>query len=434
MHGSGWQHTLKFFVPNGIILLLSIGFLRPHGLPAWLHQPVAAFPYVVLIFGLVFGWYLSHARMILSLLVIVLAERAAHLFPFTGSLPHSSNYIIFSICAFLLPLNLLAFSLLKDYSTASIHAAVRLILICLQPFLVIWLCYPEQQEFASVFHQAYLPWISAGWTAIPQPALLMSFVAGLFLFLQYTIKHDPFDAGSAWAIAAIFLAYHGRQFGWDSTSFFTTAGLVLFISLIQSSHHQTYRDDLTGIAGRLAYEEATAQVGKHFALAVLSIDQLHAYGSAHGKSVAEQILKLIAPRVQTTCQSGLVFRISGEELTLLFPGRTAMESLVELEQVRKSVEAASLSLRGRDRVREEHRRRKSPKAKERELPLTVSIGVAGRVDDTVTLSQVIKSAYRALYDAKAAGGNLVKRGVAQIEPLKRKPGGSGRIIASGEFS
>jgi diguanylate cyclase (GGDEF)-like protein len=203
--------------------------------------------------------------------------------------------------------------------------------------------------------------------------------------------------------------------------------------LIQSSYQQTYRDDLTGIPGRLAYEEATAQLGNRFTIAVLSVDQLKSYGNTHGKSVAEQVLKLVAPKVLSACQEGRVFRVSGEELTLLFQNQTAMEALVPLDRVRKFLESTSLFLRGRDRVWENTRETTSPGSKDRALPVTVSIGVADTSTERPTLNAVIKSAYRALYEAKSAGGNVVKRGLALPEPVRRSRGSSGRIIANDEY-
>ena len=75
------KSLLALLFPGGLILLLAIGFLRPQGLPTWLQQPIAALPYIVLTFGLIFGWYLASSRMILSLLVLVLADRAMVLIP-----------------------------------------------------------------------------------------------------------------------------------------------------------------------------------------------------------------------------------------------------------------------------------------------------------------------------------------------------------------
>jgi len=149
------------------------------------------------------------------------------------------------------------------------------------------------------------------------------------------------------------------------------------------------------------------------------------YTRSYGKSVTEQLLKSVAPIVEATCVIGRVYRISGEELTLLFTNRSALDTLAALEQIRKTVEASSYYLRGRDRVREERGSMKKPGTRDRPLPLTLSIGAAGISDDAATLSLVVRTAYRALYDAKAAGGNIVKRGTVVSDPPKRSRGYKG---------
>ena len=104
-----------------------------------------------------------------------------------------------------------------------------------------------------------------------------------------------------------------------------------------------------------------------------------------------------------------------------------------LETVRKTIEAISLFLRGRDRVWENQRGTTKAGSRDRALPITLSIGVAEKLNDSATLSLVIKSAYRALYEAKGIGGNVVKRGLVAVEPPRRSHAGSGRIVASGEY-
>jgi len=73
---------------------------------------------------------------------------------------------------------------------------------------------------------------------------------------------------------------------------------------------------------------------------------------------------------------------------------------------------------------------KSPGPKDRALPVTVSIGVAERSGDAGSLEMVIKSAYRALYEAKAGGGNAIKRGAA---PRQSIPRSSGRIVTASDY-
>jgi diguanylate cyclase (GGDEF)-like protein len=431
MHQGLLRTVRAFLLPGGLIFFAAIGFLRPQGLPLWCQQPVGALPYFVLGFGLLFGWYFSSTRMILSVVSLALADRALAQFPLAE--PSPVGHMVFAACTFLLPINFLAFSILKERPMGTVRGAISLIPILIQPVLVIWLCKPEQQDVAAILTMSYVPWVSTSWTPVPQAALLAFLVAGIMHLARFALRRDPMDGGATWALAAIFLAYHGNQFGWLATNFFSTAGLILFVTLVQSSYQRTYRDDLTGIAGRLAYEEATAQLGKQYAIAILAIDQLKSYAGIHGKTVVEQILKLVAPKVQASCQGGSVFRVSGEELTLLFNNQSAMEVLAVLDNVRKAISSTSLFVRGRDRVWENIRGTKSPGAKDRELPITVSIGVAEKSSEEASLSLVIKAAYRALYEAKSSGGNAAKRGTVTSEPVRRSYSNSSRIIASGEY-
>jgi diguanylate cyclase (GGDEF)-like protein len=327
----------------------------------------------------------------------------------------------------------LAFSILKEDSLSTLLGVTRVVLVLIQPFLLLWLCLPDQHDLASAFSREYIPSLYTKWTPIPQPALFAFATALLLHFVRFVLHRDPLEGGAIWALLAIFVAYHTSRYGWQSTNFFMAAGLILFVTLLQSFYQRTYRDELTGIPGRLAYDEAIGQLGKRFSLAVISIDQLSQYANIHGKPVSDQILKRVAPRIQAACAEGQVFRTSGEELTVLFPEKSATETLMTLESVRKTIEAIGLFLRGRDQVLEKQRGLIKAGSRDRALPITLSIGVAEKLSESATLSLVIKSAYRALYEAKGIGGNVVKRGLVVIDSPRRSHARSGRIVASGEY-
>lgn len=428
-----WKSCLAFLFPGGLIFLIAIGFLRPQGHPMWLQQPIAALPYIVLTFGLIFGWYFASSRMILSLLVLALADRALGLFPPTDADQAALSHTMAAITAFLVPLNLLAFSIFKEDSLSTLRGVTRVVLVLVQPFLLLWLCLPDQHDLASSFTREVIPAQFTEWTPIPQPALFAFATASLLHVIRFVLHRDPLEGGAIWALCAIFVAYHTSRYGWQPSNFFMAAGLILFVSLLQSFYQRTYRDELTGIPGRLAYEEAIRQLGKRFSVAVIGIDQLTQYANIHGKSVSEQILKRVAPGIQAACSDGQIFRTTGEELTVLFPGKSATETLVTLETVRKTIAASDLFLRGRDRVWETQRGMKKAGSRDQALPITLSIGVAEKLSDSATLSLVIKSAYRALYEAKGIGGNVVKRGPVASAPARRSHAGSGKIVASGEY-
>ena len=129
---------LALFFPGGLIFLIAIGFLRPQGLPMWLQPPIGALPYIVLTFGLIFGWYFSSSRMILSLLVLTLADQA------------TTQQTLVAATAFLVPLNLLAFSIIKEDSLSTLRGVTRIVLVLIQP-LLLWLCLPDQLDLVSAF-------------------------------------------------------------------------------------------------------------------------------------------------------------------------------------------------------------------------------------------------------------------------------------------
>ena len=423
--------TLRaLLIPGGLIFFAAIGFLRPHGLPLWTQTPVGAFPYIVLGFGLIFGWYLSSSRLILSILVLALAERAVLLFPPTDLDPASMGPTMLAATSVLLPLNLLALSLVKEEAISTWRGVVRLLLVLGQPFLVLWLSLPDQADFARSLQRPLLPIVLTEWSTLTQPALLAFVGAVLMLGVRFALEQNPLDAGALWALIASFTAFQGLSHGWAPTNFLSAAGLILFLTLVQASHQRAYRDALTGMLGKQAHEEATATLAGKYVVAVVGIDQLKQYGNQHGKPVREQLLRLVAPKIQAAAGRGQVYRLAGEEFTILFPRRTAMETLVTLEAIRKAVEQCRIYLRGRDRVWES---RRASRPGGEELALTASIGVAEAGAGASSLGLVTKAAYRALYEAKGEGGNLVKRGSVISEAPRPAHAEMGRIVAYSEF-
>lgn len=429
-------HRLAGFVlPGGLILFAAVGFLRPHGLPVGFGQPLAVFPYVVYTVGFFFAWYFSSARTIFSLLILFLADLGLSFSPSIHLDPSSESSSLFVMSAFLVPLNILAFSVLNDKPLSPLKEGVRLIVVVVQSVLVLWLCNSEQEAFTNVFGQGHMPWLTMlmAWTPIPQAALGAFAVAGVVVLIRYWLRRDPVDAGTFWSLAAIFLAYHGTQFHWRPTNFFSAAGLILFVSMTQSAYQRTYRDELTGIDGRLAYEEAVAQIGRQFAVAILSIDQLSTYRGTHGNDVAEQILKILAPKMRAVCKRGRVFRVSGEDLTILFKHHTATETIAELELMRKTIETTDLVIRNKVRVYERVRKTPLRQGVDEQFSATAAIGVAETSANSEAFTSVTKRAYRALYDAKTAGGNVVKRGVVSEEIPKRLRQERGPTAISAEY-
>ena len=112
----------------------------------------------------------------------------------------SASYTIFAAATFLLPLNFLAFSILKEEAIGTLRATLRLLLFLFQPFVVLWLCDPANRDMAAA-----LTTPTGGWprpsTPVPLPALLVFLISGVMHMVRFAIQRHPMDAGAAWALA-----------------------------------------------------------------------------------------------------------------------------------------------------------------------------------------------------------------------------------------
>ena len=318
-----FKRAWQFFIPGGLVLLLAVGFLRPQGLPAWVQGPVSTLPVIVLGFGIVFGWYLSSSRLILSLLVLVCLDRGIVSFAPAAAGPEAPGTSLFAIATFLAPVSLLTLSLVKEGGVSSWRSMVGLLLIVSQPFLALWLCLPDQAHLADQFRLALIPLPTSEWTPIPQPALLAFGSAFILLTVKFLLYQDPLDSGAVWGLLTTCLAVHGIRYGWNPTNFMSAAGLILFLALVQASHQRTYRDELTGALGRIAFDEMASRLGERYVVAIVGVDQLKQYQNQYGRTVAEQVLRLVVPKIMAAAGTGKVYRLAGDELTLLFAARTA---------------------------------------------------------------------------------------------------------------
>ena len=118
----------------------------------------------------------------------------------------------------------------------------------------------------------------------------------------------------------------------------------LCISLAHEGFHMAFRDELTGLPGRRALNEScNAWAGSTLAMA--DVDHFKVFNDTHGHDVGDQVLRMVAAQLRRVSGGGHAYRYGGEEFTLVFPGKTAAESMPHLEAVRRAIEAYQMRLR-----------------------------------------------------------------------------------------
>jgi len=387
--------------PGAVLLLGATVILQS----ASLRETVAAlppvYPWVVFGVGLLLGWRFKRRQLVVALVVLFVAERALVFFPDAG--PSSTDRTVFAAIALALPLDLAALAWLTERSISSKTGWVVLVLILLGELLAVTLL--RRPELAHVAQALQHVPVGLPWIKVPQPALVAFLAAIVLATMRFVLRPTVIQSSLAWTLIAAFLALNGGNPA--STVYLATGGLVLVISLIETSHRMAFSDELTGLPSRRALTDALMRLPELYTVAMIDIDHFKKLNDEHGHAAGDQVLRLIGSTLTRTEGGGRPFRYGGEEFAVLFPGKSTDEALPYLEDLRETIEASSFVVRGRNRPKARPEKPVRSSGGLRRVTITVSIGVAEPEQSGVDPEDVIRAADQALYRAKRDGRNRV---------------------------
>jgi diguanylate cyclase (GGDEF)-like protein len=426
VNGRIWKAWL---VPGGLLLALAASLVNS-SLFVQIAPSLSFYYLAVFAGGLLLAWRFNSSRVLFSLLTLLLAHRAVVFFSSVDLLNTSGHSgpgrMAASLAALLVPLNFIAFALMRERGVSISGIAPRLGVIFLESVAFAILCRPENS--GPTTHTA---------TSIPLWTLVSS-AAAIAVFIQRFFKNRrPTEPGFVWSIVAVLLWLQFAPLGKASDGYVATAALILAASLIETSYVLAYHDELTGIRGRRAFNESLLTLDQHYAIAIVDIDHFKKFNDTYGHDVGDQVLCMVASRLSQVSGGGQVYRCGGEEFAVVFSNTSAKDAYEHLESLRRVIETSSFQLRGSDRRAQqaaeavENRRtvesdRRRPTRKKPTLEtvnptpdrisVTVSMGVAEPSTRLREPEQVIQAADQALYSAKANGRNRVE--LASTGPVR----------------
>jgi diguanylate cyclase (GGDEF)-like protein len=396
----------SLFVPGGFVVFTTAILIYLGVLDKSLSALVHIYPYLVAVAGMLLGWRFNRSRLIFAILVLALADRGLLLFsPGAGTASEAVGRTVYNAIGFLLPLNLVFVSRVKERGILTFHGMVRLSLILLQVLSVFLICRYQEWGLAAFLDYSLPDHHLLSWLSLSLPSLLSFALAFLSLTIGFIRHESVIENGFFWALLSAFLAFAVGKVGPISTIYLATAGLVLVVSVIETSHSMAFRDELTGIPGRRALEEKLLQISGIFTVAMLDIDFFKKFNDRHGHEVGDQVLRLVASKLNTVSGGGKPFRYGGEEFTIIFPGLNSKAAIPHLEKLRKRVEQTRFLVRGSNRSGKRLEKSKGMRVFRRRAKVTLSIGVAERNEKYTSPEQVLMAADKALYRAKKAGRN-----------------------------
>src|SRR5215472_15164621 len=342
------------------------------------------------------SWYYSQGRVFFSALVFGLAVWGL-------TLPDSAE-ISKLAAAFLLPLNIALFALLRERSTVTPSGLSKLALIVIESVCVVML-----GQMRGGQAEAFLRWgqDAAGANSFP-PTPQLSFAAGALVLVSLAaFRRTRVEMGLLLGLVAAFVGL--RQTGKDEQTmfYFGAAGLILLYEALEHGYEVAHRDELTGLPGRRTLKDLMSHLGGRYAVAMCDVDHFKAFNDTYGHDAGDQVLKFVASMISRVPGGARAFRYGGEEFTVVFPGRSATEAQPFVESLRAAIVASGFRLRGpRDPGKKpEHTPEQAPV---KSVTITISIGVAENSKKLSTPELVLEAADGALYRAKESGRNCVR--------------------------
>jgi diguanylate cyclase (GGDEF)-like protein len=388
--------TLRFLAgllaPGGVLVLAAWAVQREEVVQSAAAPYAAYFCFSALVAAVLLSWFHDQSRLLCCALAVVLTVLA-----FRPLVTESSMVTLAAVI--LLPLNFSLFALMTERGVMTFDGFLKIGIVEAQAFGLIWIARGNAPDWGAP------PWIAQ-----------LSFAIGaLTLVTLIFSRRTKVEEGLLWTLVAMFLGLNRLAAApagpaSDALYFYSgTAGLILVFAVLEHGYDIAYRDELTGLPGRRAFNNVMEQLGGTYAIAMCDVDHFKKFNDTYGHDVGDQVLKMVAAKLSQVGGGGRAYRYGGEEFLVVFRGRSAKEAAPFVESLRRSIADAGFLLSGPDRSAG-----KPLPAAETNQPsatrveISISIGIAERSKRHSTPELVLDAADATLYRAKEAGRNCLK--------------------------
>lgn len=269
----------------------------------------------------------------------------------------------------------------------------------------------QPQGMHDLLSNRHLDWVPRSWNALAQLPALLFLLATALLAWQAWRRPRPLHTAMLLALLCLWWMLPRIFLQPALLPALSVAALLLMLgATLQESFHMAFRDELTGLPGRRAFNETLQRAAGTYSIAMIDVDHFKKFNDTHGHDTGDDVLRLVAARLARVGDGGRAFRYGGEEFAVVFLDRPAQACVEALEALRQSIGDSRMQLRDRstrsrdDALGQQQRGRGGNGAV---VQVTVSIGLADSRAERRPAA-VVKAADQALYAAKDGGRNCVR--------------------------
>lgn len=401
------KKLLPLALPVGLVAIAWLLLLRVQPAPSPAYGVLKYSSYAAFAASVAFSYWFNRSRIFFITVILASSQLLmARLAPPGTEWPLYSHQV-YTTASLLIPVNILVFSLVRERGIVWGRGKVRAFFVLGQLLFIFGAGMGETPGLVNDLGAKLFSPVFFSLTPLPQLSILAFTVTFLILMARLLLRSSLMEGAFVGVLLASALAFHYINSRLAVPVFFTAAGAIMLVALIQDSYRKAYIDDLTGLPGRRALTEELEKLDGRYSIAMLDIDYFKKFNDTYGHDVGDEVLKLIAAGIRNVSGGGKPFRYGGEEFTILFPGRKISQVLPHLEDLRLKIARRPFILRGGDRPSSKPKQISPPKAPRKKIFITVSIGVSESGGRLRTVGEVVKAADGALYRAKDQGRNRV---------------------------
>lgn len=402
------SHFCWLFVPPLLFLCVLFGFyfFNTELVTNWLVN-LWWMSYASLAIAAIIAWQFGRSRLVYAglLLLLIAADKELALTPELLEVRYSG--ILFGF-VFLL------YSKDKGFSALNLCFSLGVLFLL---FVLSWLAMPHIQLASQAWLtslDSFLFQLSPDIRSLVTPFNAVLLIIGLLLgLLRLFFKTDNTHNALYFALALSALMHIYDDADFALITMVSLAGLFCY-SILKDSFTMAFKDELTGIPSRRALMQYVQTLGRKYTVVMSDIDHFKKFNDTYGHDVGDEVLKLVASKLDKVTGGGKTFRFGGEEFIIVFPRKTSAEVIPFVELVRQTIADYDIALRAKPRPPKPKKPlagKKPPAkkpAKEQIVKVTTSFGVAHRTKEHSDFASIMKQADVALYAAKKGGRNCVK--------------------------